>query len=74
MHTAAPTHNNETPTTKIDKSGWDVLGEATFALCKVGGVATAGAMVGGRLGGWVGLFVGVLLLVATYALRRRERS
>jgi hypothetical protein len=45
-----------------------------LAFTAPGGIATAGAMIGGSVGSLIGFVVGVFLIVSLHALRRRERS
>jgi hypothetical protein len=54
----APTHLHDDSAPCPNRSGYAVLGEAMVDLCKVGGAATYGSILGGDLGMAIGGVLG----------------
>jgi hypothetical protein len=71
---AAPIHPRDESAPRANRSGWDILGEALFDLCKVGGAATYGAILGGDLGTAIGGVVGGLLVLSVHLTKPSRRS
>jgi hypothetical protein len=71
---ATPTHLHDDSAPCPNRSGYAVLGEAMVDLCKVGGAATYGSILGGDLGIAIGGVLGGLLVLSLHLSKPTRRS